>query len=439
MEAPSEGYVEGIVEMAGLKYCRSVTTPGTKTRNLTDADEAPVTREEHRLYRQIVGKGQFMVDRRPETLFAIKELGRHMHQPRSIDMEAMKRYVRYLKGHGDSQLILQADGREQHRLQGYTDTDWAGCIGSRKSTSCGLIFWSGVLIHQYSRTQSVIALSSPEAEYYGCCGCTAEMILIQSLLEDMGYKVQLDLYCDASAAKDIASRRGIGKVRHMEVKYLWLQEKIASQAVRIHKIDGKQNPADIGTKHNDAKSMWKCCEMIGLRIAQTYRTDENDTYKDAELNVIYQNDRIRDRHSPFGHPERTSPLWRNILWKIYSRFAQHQLSRYDQILNKYYGHEPELYDALRKRYDFNDNDFLMDGGESSESEDVEVNYTATETVDPAPSKERPRDRNKRLKLTVDTSTMTRGACRICGQETNPPHWGNECPMNPKRKISPHKT
>ena len=54
---------------------------------------------------------------------------------------------------------------------------------------------------------------------------------------------------DASAAKGIASRRGLGKVRHIEVNQLWVQDKVANGEIEIRKVDGKVNIADALTKH----------------------------------------------------------------------------------------------------------------------------------------------------------------------------------------------
>ena len=54
----------------------------------------------------------------------------------------------------------------------------------------------------------------------------------------MGIKVRIRVNTDASAAKGIASRRGLGKVRHIEVHQLWVQDKVASGEVEVRKVDG---------------------------------------------------------------------------------------------------------------------------------------------------------------------------------------------------------
>ena len=80
-------------------------------------------------------------------------------------------------------------------------------------------------LKSWSLTQKVIALSSGEAEYYGLVksGSQGLRIRIRALLGDLGVGRTVILNADASAAIGIASRRGLGKVRRIEVSQLWLQ------------------------------------------------------------------------------------------------------------------------------------------------------------------------------------------------------------------------
>jgi len=66
---------------------------------------------------------------------------------------------------------------------------------------------------------------------------------------DFGVEVTIRINTDASAAKGIANRRGLGKVRHIAVNQLWIQDRIAKGDLTISKVNGKENLADILTKH----------------------------------------------------------------------------------------------------------------------------------------------------------------------------------------------
>ena len=69
------------------------------------------------------------------------------------------------------------------------------------------------------------------------------------MMSEMGVAIGIRLKTDASAAKGIASRRGMGKVRHIEVNQLWLQDKVATGDIKVEKIDGVKNIADQLTKY----------------------------------------------------------------------------------------------------------------------------------------------------------------------------------------------
>ena len=158
-------------------------------------------------------------------------------------------------------------------LDVYGDSDWAGCQRSRRSTSGGAAAIAGLAVKSWSGTQATVALSSGEAEYYAAVRAAAEGLGIQALLEDLGIKVRIRLWVDAEAAKGIASRCGLGRVRHMETKFLWLQEAVNSKKLELCKVWGQENPADIATKPKSYKEMADQVARLGGRILR--RENEN--------------------------------------------------------------------------------------------------------------------------------------------------------------------
>ena len=108
-------------------------------------------------------------------------------------------------------------------------------------------------IKAWSSTQQVIALSSGEAEYYGMVKGAGNALGISGVLQDMGIKYDVVVYTDSSAAKGISSRRGLGKVRHIELNELWLQDQVARGKVTVRKIRGEDNISDRLTKHSSSE------------------------------------------------------------------------------------------------------------------------------------------------------------------------------------------
>ena len=119
--------------------------------------------------------------------------------------------------------------RAQHgNITTWVDTDYAGCRVTRRSTSGGCTMLGNLIIKGWSTTQSKIALSSGEAEYYGIVKGATMSIGVRGILADLGMNMQVVIKTDASAAKGITKRVGLGKLRHLETNLLWIQERVAS-------------------------------------------------------------------------------------------------------------------------------------------------------------------------------------------------------------------
>ena len=106
----------------------------------------------------------------------------------------------------------------------------------------------GACLKLWSSTQAVLALSSGEAEYYAALKGAATALGFKSMVKDLGEDVCIRLFSDSAAAVGIIGRRGLGKVRHLDTGYLWLQDAVAKKKLFIAKVKGVDNPADLGTK-----------------------------------------------------------------------------------------------------------------------------------------------------------------------------------------------
>ena len=171
-----------------------------------------------------------------------------MWSPREGDWKWLKRLGRYLVDKGMVICNFKYEYKPA-KVVVWVDTDHAGCKETRKSTSGGLIKLGEHVVKGWSTTQGVIALSSGEAEYYGIVKGSSVGMGVQSVLRDLGVNVKLQVLTDSSAAKGIASRRGLGKVRHVEVNQLWVQEKVADGSIELNKVSGEAYLADALTKH----------------------------------------------------------------------------------------------------------------------------------------------------------------------------------------------
>ena len=101
----------------------------------------------------------------------------------------------------------------------------------------------------WSRTQSNVALSSGEAELNGALKGGVELLGGRSLLADMSRSVSLRLKGDSAACKGTLLREGAGKLKHVQVKQLWLQECVGEGTIAIEQVPRERNPADTFTHH----------------------------------------------------------------------------------------------------------------------------------------------------------------------------------------------
>ena len=122
------------------------------------------------------------------------------------------------------------------------------------------------LIAHWSRTQTCIALSSGEAELHGIAAGAAQAIGLQTILRDLGFETKVVVHSDATAAIGIARRKGMGRIRHLDVSDLWVQDKVRSGSIGLEKIPGDRNPADALTKYVDAGILRRSLLFMGLDL-----------------------------------------------------------------------------------------------------------------------------------------------------------------------------
>ncbi len=135
------------------------------------------------------------------------------------------------------------------RVDTYSDTDWAGCLKTRKSTSGGCLMLGTHLLKSWSSTQTSISLSSGEAEFYGVVKASGVSLGYQALLRDVGLNLPIRVWTDSSATIGICGRQGLGKLRPVDTQSLWIQQRVRNGSVELFKVKGEENPTDLFTKH----------------------------------------------------------------------------------------------------------------------------------------------------------------------------------------------
>ena len=171
----------------------------------------------------------------------------------------VKRIVRFMLGMSEVGFKYVWQGEcEAKQVKVHVDSDWAGCKATRKSTSGGVLKIGRHVIKTWSSTQATVATSSGEAELLAMYDGAARGVGLVSILSELGLSPALSLVrvcTDSALATSLTATRGIGKMRHVDVKLLWLQELVHKGRAKVVKVGGVTNVADALTKFHGARQL----------------------------------------------------------------------------------------------------------------------------------------------------------------------------------------
>ena len=159
----------------------------------------------------------------------------------------MMRLAKFLVSNSKLEWIYQAqDVPEKYVVFG--DSVWAG---SECRSTTGAFEQCGLHPIEFScSTQHVIALSSGEAELYATRRAAAGGLQSVQLLVEAVMEPKLEVLTDSSANLGMHNRIGTGRVRHLDVKWLWTQEAVQSGRFSLKKVSTDRNVSDLTTKHH---------------------------------------------------------------------------------------------------------------------------------------------------------------------------------------------
>ena len=225
---------------------KAVSTPCLKVTHEQLSSDRPLAADKVSHFRGLAARANYLASDRPDLQYAAKEACRWMQEPKESSVTALKRLARYLIG--KPRMLYRYPWQEAFGGDVYADTDWAGCIRTRKSTTGGLIMIGKHLIKSWSSTQPSVTMSSGEAEMVGVTKAAAAALGFRSLLADFGLDWPMRVWTDSTASIGMCSRQGLGKVRHLDTQIMWIQQRIRNHDIDLYKVLGEENPADLMTK-----------------------------------------------------------------------------------------------------------------------------------------------------------------------------------------------
>ena len=262
-------HVKILLKEWDLGFGKPVVSPGSKDDDVKEEDDRGVLLKpaEAKVYRRAAARLNYLALDRPDIGFATKEIARCMANPRDVDGNLIKRVLRYLIGTPIC-IYDYVWQQKQNVLKVFADSDWAGCKRTRRSTSGGMIVNGKHLIQHWSSTQAFVSLSSAEAELNSANKGAAETILIQRMSNSFNLHMDIILFCDSSAATGACHRQGVGKMKHLSCRQLWLQEQVNSKNVKMEKVGRADNPSDLLTHHWTQSESFQHLTPVSIRRPQ---------------------------------------------------------------------------------------------------------------------------------------------------------------------------
>ncbi|KAM2621688.1 hypothetical protein TB2_026408 [Malus domestica] len=256
-------YVLDLLEEANMMHCKPAKTPlPTNFKHETSGIQLENVSE----YQRLVGKLIYLTITRPDIAYAVSFVSQFMHSPTSHHLQLVKRILRYLKSSMSTGIFMQKNGH--FTIEGYTDSDWAGNVLDRKSTTGYCTLVGGNLVTWKSKKQSVVARSSAEAEYRAMASTACELIWLKSLLHDLDIisSKPILLHCDNQAAMHIAANPVFHeRTKHIEVDCHFVRNQVQSKLLQTAFVRSSDQLADVFTKPLPSSQLDRILFKLGSR------------------------------------------------------------------------------------------------------------------------------------------------------------------------------
>lgn len=247
-------YIENILHRFRMGESKAVSTPMVRETLQLSGDSQDFLSEDVP-YRQAVGCLIYLVSgSRPDISFAVSKLSQFLEKPLQLHWTAVKRVMRYLSGTRTEGIMY--DGARGIEIEGFSDSDYAGDILKRKSTSGYVFLIAGGAVSWKSKKQPVTATSTCEAEYIACCAASKEAIWLSRILGDirmLAIPQQVTIGIDNNGTIHLASNPTINeRSKHIDVKFHFVRESVASKKIKIIHCSTENQLADPLTKPLDS-------------------------------------------------------------------------------------------------------------------------------------------------------------------------------------------
>jgi len=259
------GYLRKVLERFNMSNCNQSSTPGEE-KSLKKTDETKKTINEVSFpYQQAIGSLLYAaMMTRPDIAFQVRKAARKVQDPSHEDVVAVKRIMRYIKGTLNIRLRI---GGGKLILEGFCDSDYAGCYKTAKSTYGNVFLFNNGAVAWESRKSNIVADSTTVAEYQAAFEATKLSIWLRDLIGELSVlEGPTTIWCDNQAAVKLSNSEDHKKrTKHVNVRFHFLREAVKDGTVVLKHVSGLENPADMFTKPLPSVKLKNCCELLNLK------------------------------------------------------------------------------------------------------------------------------------------------------------------------------
>nr|GEV99393.1 retrovirus-related Pol polyprotein from transposon TNT 1-94 [Tanacetum cinerariifolium] len=249
----------------GLKQAPKACVGTSMATKYLDADLTGTPIDQTK-YRSMVRALMYLTTSRPDIMHATCYCARYQAKPTEKHLTTVKWIFRYLKDTIHMGLCnLKDTGFE---LTAFSDSDHAGCLDSRKSTSGGIQYLGGdKLVSWSSKQQDCISMSFTEVEYVSLSVCCAQVLWMRTQLTDYGFHFdKIPMYCDSKAAIAILCNPvQHSRTKHIDVRYHFIKEKVEKGIVELFFVGTEYQLADLFTKALPEERFKYLVRRLGMR------------------------------------------------------------------------------------------------------------------------------------------------------------------------------
>ena len=265
-------YETSVLTTMQTKDCRPSTSPKLEKQTEPGDDDSC---EHLELCRSAVCTILYMTKRGPDLQATTRWMCKRLRNPNKKSWRQLVKTMRYIKGSRDLATLMPRAGKPD-TIEAFLDGDWACDDLDRKSASGGYLTVGGCRLHSHSMTTGQNALSSGESEIMSMSEVLKEAKLMQYNIEFCGMGLlPIVLHTDADVAGALCHERGVGRMKHLDVRHCWLQEELQKGNFKVKRVDRKFNVSDTLTHSPSAEELRKFLLMIGCQMMTVNRENYN--------------------------------------------------------------------------------------------------------------------------------------------------------------------